>query len=105
MSTGSEISASAWPDGKPGHLAGEGDSKDVMSTVRSLSCRFLRAQSTWSPKSKNRKQLSCLPLTLLFFSKGGVVAQSVERATPVEEVPGSIPTVAARSLLVGSVSV
>ena len=30
---------------------------------------------------------------------------SVERATPGEEVPGSIPAVAARSLLVGSVSV
>ena len=36
---------------------------------------------------------------------GEVVTQSVERATPLEEVPGSIPTVAARSLLVGSVSV
>ena len=36
---------------------------------------------------------------------GGTVAQSVERATPGEEVPGSIPAVAARSLLVGSVSV
>ena len=33
------------------------------------------------------------------------VAQSVERATPGEEVPGSIPAVAARSLLVGLVSV
>ena len=38
-------------------------------------------------------------------STGGAVAQSVERATPGEEVPGSIPAVAARSLLVGSVSV
>ena len=36
---------------------------------------------------------------------GGAVVQSVERATPGEEVPGSIPAVAARSLLVGSVSV
>ena len=36
---------------------------------------------------------------------GGAIAQSVERATPGEEVPGSIPDVAARSLLVGSVSV
>ena len=36
---------------------------------------------------------------------GGAVAQSVERATPGEEVLGSIPAVAARSLLVGSVSV
>ena len=34
-----------------------------------------------------------------------MVAQSVERATPDEEVLGSIPTVAARFLLVGSVSV
>ena len=33
------------------------------------------------------------------------VAQSVERATPGKEVPGSIPAVAACSLLVGSVSV
>ena len=36
---------------------------------------------------------------------GGTVAQSVERATPGEEVPGSIPAVAACSLLVGTVSV
>ena len=36
---------------------------------------------------------------------GGAVAQSVERATPGEKVPGSIPAVAARSLLVGSMSV
>ena len=37
--------------------------------------------------------------------EGGVVAQSVERSTPGEEVPGSISAVAAHSLLVGSVSV
>ena len=36
---------------------------------------------------------------------GGAIAQLVERATPGEEVPGSIPAVAARSVLVGSVSV
>ena len=36
---------------------------------------------------------------------GGGVAQSVERSTPGEEVPGSIPAVAARSLLFGSMSV
>ena len=35
---------------------------------------------------------------------GGAGAQSVERATPGEKVMGSIPAVAARSLLVGSVS-
>ena len=38
-------------------------------------------------------------------SESGAVAQSVGGATPGEEVPGSIPAVAARSLLVGSVSV
>ena len=32
-------------------------------------------------------------------------SSAVERATPGEEVPGSIPAVAARSLLVRSVSV
>ena len=36
---------------------------------------------------------------------GGAVAQSVERATPGEEITGSIPSVVARSLLVGSMSV
>ena len=36
--------------------------------------------------------------------EGGAVAQSVEEV-PGEEVKGSIPAVAARSLLVGSVSV
>ena len=36
---------------------------------------------------------------------GGGIAQSGEGATPGEEVPGSIPAMAARSLLVGSVSV
>ena len=41
-----------------------------------------------------------------FRDKLGAVAQSVERATPAgEEAPCSIPAVAARSLLVGSVSV
>ena len=39
------------------------------------------------------------------YAAGGVVAQLVERTTPGEEVPGSILPVAARSLLVGSVSV
>ena len=36
---------------------------------------------------------------------GGAVAQSVEHATPGDAVRGSIPAVAASSLLVGSVSV
>ena len=46
-------------------------------------------------------------IIMIFFwggGGGGALAQSVERATPGEEVPGSIPAVAARSLLVGSVS-
>ena len=33
-----------------------------------------------------------------------ILAQVVEQATPGEEVTGSIPAVAARSLLVGSVT-
>ena len=37
--------------------------------------------------------------------KGGRGSSAVEHATPGEEVPGSIPAVAARSLQVGSVSV
>ena len=40
-----------------------------------------------------------------FKPEGGAVAQSVEGSTPGKEVPGSITAVAARSLLVGSVSV
>ena len=44
-------------------------------------------------------------IILLFWREGGAVAQSVERSTLGEEVPGSIPAVAARSLLAGSVSV
>ena len=35
---------------------------------------------------------------------GGEVAQSVERTTSSEEVLGSIPALAARSLLLGSLS-
>ena len=45
----------------------------------------------------------CMPAS--FVSGQGVVAQSVERATPGEEVPGLIPAMAAHSLLVGSMSV
>ena len=47
-----------------------------------------------------------MPHSLFFGGWGGAaVAQSVEHATPDEEVPGSIPAVAVRSILVGSVSV
>ena len=45
-----------------------------------------------------------LSLSYSWGGGGGAVAQ-VEHATPGQEVPGSIPAVAARSLLVGSVSV
>ena len=41
----------------------------------------------------------------LFWDLGWGGAQSVERVTPGEDVQGLIPTVAARFLLVGSVSV
>ena len=41
----------------------------------------------------------------MFHKSGGRGSSAVERATPGEEDPGSIPAVAARSLLVGSVSV
>ena len=55
------------------------------------------------------RRFSMLKKEQAIFSEGGwgggAVAQSVEDATPDEEVPGSIPAVAARSLLVGSVSV
>ena len=44
-------------------------------------------------------------MTLFQLYTGGAVAQSVESATPGEEVLGSIPAAAARSLLVGSVTV
>ena len=46
-----------------------------------------------------------LIFAFLYSCAAGAVAQSVERATPGEEVLGSIPAVAARSLLAGSVSV
>ena len=49
--------------------------------------------------------ISRLEFTLGTSFVGGAVAQSVERATPDEEVPSSIPAEAARSVLVGSVPV
>ena len=57
--------------------------------------------------SHNSLRNSCI---LDFYSSynppgGCAVAQSVERAIYGKEVPGSIAAVAARSLLVGSVSV
>ena len=49
--------------------------------------------------------LAALLCRLTLRSQGGAVAQTVERTTPGEEIPGSIPAVAAHSLLVGSGSV
>ena len=40
-----------------------------------------------------------------FPPRGGAVVQSVEHATPGDEVLGSIPAVVARSLFFGTVSV
>ena len=47
----------------------------------------------------------CFTLDGLGGGGGGAVAQSVQRTNPGEEVMGSITVVAARSLLVGSMSV
>ena len=52
------------------------------------------------------KVLSLYPsISLSLPPSGGRGSSAVERATPGEEVPGSIPAVAACSPLVGSVSV
>ena len=53
---------------------------------------------------KAPKLFFLVQMCLLTYLMGSAVAQSVERATSGEEVPGSIPAVA-HSLLVGSVSV
>ena len=49
--------------------------------------------------------LLCISYSLSPERGGGGGSSAVERATPGEEVPGSIPAVAARILQVGSVSV
>ena len=52
--------------------------------------------------------LSLSPVAFFFPDyklPGGAVAESVKHATPSKEIVGSIPAVAARFLLVGSVSV
>ena len=78
---------------------------------------FLYSHDMFPPSSTKRfpppPPLLLLNLLLLFllhlflhlFVLRGAVAHSVKRTTPGEEVPGSIPAVAAHFLLVGSVSV
>ena len=53
-------------------------------------------------RRKSNVILECLQYLLPLPGRG---SSAVERATPGQEVPGSIPAVAARSLQVGSVSV
>ena len=72
--------------------------------------RFLKF-SFMAEECKSASKLSSVVVSTVFQyphtwgGGGGAVAQSVERATPGEEVPCSIPAVAARSPLVVSVSV
>ena len=71
-------------------------------------CYRSRNQYWLSPTLKTEKAATtkpCVAILTLWSLQGGAVAQSVERPTPGEDVPGSIAAVAARSLLVGSVSV
>ena len=68
--------------------------------------RLSLSKPTWDTRKNDQSSAQVANSVLRsIWSIGGAVAQSVERATPGEEVPGSIPAVAARSLLVGSVSV
>ena len=49
----------------------------------------------------NHNIASFFLIQIVASAQGGAVAQSVERTTPGEEILGSIPAVAARSLLLG----
>ena len=67
-----------------------------------------KMKATYKGKEEERrhhisfKNYSFVPKnSFRLFLSIGTVAQSVERATPGQEVPGSIPAVAASSLLVG----
>ena len=55
--------------------------------------------------AKDMKQGTLSVVNSLDLTLVGAVAQLVERATPGDEVPGSIPAVTALSLMVRSVSV
>ena len=59
---------------------------------------------SWGPYQTTKTDyLGSYPIIISLL--GGRGSSAVERATPGEKVPGSIPAVAARSLLVGSVLV
>ena len=78
------------------------DSAFIFKFPHSLTQRFLAISSV---SKQDRSQHGDTKFVFMLCYSGGAVAQSAERATPGQEVPGSIPAVAARSLLVGSVSV
>ena len=88
----------------PDYRSDQESSRDAMIRVTMVEpvSRYLRS---CQQARKALRHVAEYTYVLLQDCRGGVVAQSVERASPGEEVPGSIPPVAARSLLVGSVSV
>ena len=71
------------------------------STITNTSLFFLILLFYYLPVSVSFS----LSLSFSLKAGGGAIAHSVERATPVKEVLGSIPAVAACSLLFGLVSV
>ena len=81
-----------------GHCLAEGYCTSTLTFLRRLS--ILTKFCGMSNFCKRAVTIFCL-----LICKGGAVAQSVERANPGEEIMGSIPALAARSLLVWSVSV
>ena len=73
-------------------------------TLKTIRLNNLMSRMHQTPMIPLKAETEC-SFDCVFFFLGGGVAQLVERATPGEEVLGSIPAVAARSLLVESVSV
>ena len=79
------------------------DSKEIITIGQVLTLKYHKLSILYVNLLQYTLSFTCDSICQYIF--GGAVAQSVEHATSVEEVPGSIPAVAARSLLVGSVSV
>ena len=89
---------------------------DVLQALCQTGCE---TQENWASKietalalAESLSQTLCVDVEsrqkvrqMSLLEAGSAVAQSVEDVTPGEGVQGSIPAVAARSLLVGSVSV